>query len=330
MDINEIARRAGVSRATVSRYLNDGYVSAAKRDAIARVIDETGYVPSRQARQLRTGRTGLVGVIIPKINSQSVSRMVSGITEVLSESDYQILLADTNNDTATEVEYLHVFAEKNHVDGIVFIAIAFTEEHEKAIKSLNTPIVVLGQKVEGYDCVYHEDRRASFDVARIALATARHVAYIGVFDEDQAVGEMRRLGFLDACAEAGVQPNPDLILTGDFTMDSGYFCCEQILDLDPKVDYIACATDTIAFGALTCLREYGRRVPDDVQVTGIGDSEFSRAVSPSLTTAHLHYETSGVKAARILLTSMSATDETSQAVGQLKMSYEVYARTSTR
>ena len=84
MDINEIARLAGVSRATVSRYLNNGYVSQAKREEIARVIEETGYVPSRQAQQLRTGRTNLVGVIIPKINSQSVSRMVAGITETLT------------------------------------------------------------------------------------------------------------------------------------------------------------------------------------------------------------------------------------------------------
>ena len=71
MDINQVAQMAGVSRATVSRYFNDGYVSQEKRAAIARVVEETGYVPSRQAKTLRTGKSGLVGIIIPKINSAS-------------------------------------------------------------------------------------------------------------------------------------------------------------------------------------------------------------------------------------------------------------------
>ena len=98
MDINQIAQLAGVSRATVSRYLNDGYVSQEKRAAIARVIKETGYVPSQYAKSLRTGKSNIVGVIIPKINSASVSRMVAGMTTVLNEAGYQLLLANTDND----------------------------------------------------------------------------------------------------------------------------------------------------------------------------------------------------------------------------------------
>ena len=79
MNINEIAALAGVSRATVSRYLNNGYVSAEKREQIRKVIEETGYQPSAQAQMLRTKKTGFIGVIIPKINSDSISRMVQGI-----------------------------------------------------------------------------------------------------------------------------------------------------------------------------------------------------------------------------------------------------------
>ena len=84
MNINEIARLAGVSRATVSRYLNDGYVSDEKKAVIRKVIEETGYQPSSQAQMLRTKKTKLVGVIIPKINSDTVGRMVAGISDVLS------------------------------------------------------------------------------------------------------------------------------------------------------------------------------------------------------------------------------------------------------
>ena len=97
MNINEIAKLAGVSRATVSRYLNDGYVSEEKRKVIKEVIEQTGYQPSAQAQSLRKQVTGLIGVIIPRIQSESVSRMVAGISRVLSESGYQLLLANTQN-----------------------------------------------------------------------------------------------------------------------------------------------------------------------------------------------------------------------------------------
>ena len=85
MNINEIAKLAGVSRATVSRYLNDGYVSAEKRQIIRRVIEETGYQPSSQAQMLRTKKTKLVGVILPKINSNTISREVAGISDILTQ-----------------------------------------------------------------------------------------------------------------------------------------------------------------------------------------------------------------------------------------------------
>ena len=91
ININEIAKLAGVSRATVSRYLNNGYVSEEKRNIIAKVIEDTGYIPSAQARILRTKKSKLIGVIIPKLDSQSISREILGINEALSKEGYQIL-----------------------------------------------------------------------------------------------------------------------------------------------------------------------------------------------------------------------------------------------
>ena len=128
MNINEIAKLAGVSRATVSRYLNDGYVSEEKREKIRAVIEETGYQPSSQAQMLRTRRTRLVGVILPKINFDTVSRMVAGIGDVLREQDYELLLASTNNEISEELKYLNIF-KANRVDGIIFISTIFTKKH---------------------------------------------------------------------------------------------------------------------------------------------------------------------------------------------------------
>ena len=109
MTIKEIAKLAGVSSAAVSRYLNGGYVSDEKKEQIKKVIDETGYQPSAQARMLRTKKACLIGVVVPKINSESISRITAGIEKVLSERNYQMLLAGTDNTPAKEIEYMRLF-----------------------------------------------------------------------------------------------------------------------------------------------------------------------------------------------------------------------------
>lgn len=327
MNINEIAKRAGVSRATVSRYLNDGYVSQEKRTRISRIIEETGYVPSSQAQQLRNGKTHLVGVIIPKINSQSVSRMVEGVTSKLAEHGYQVLLANTENDESKEIEYLRILNQSDRVGGIILLGTVFTDAHEKAIERLRVPFVVLDQNFEGYSCIYQDDYHAVRDLTQLALSTARKPAYIGVFEEDRAVGVMRRQGFLDACSQAGIGVLPKAMQTANFNSDSGYFAAERILEQVPDVDTIVCATDEIAFGAIMCMREYGKRVPEDVQVTGVGDSPIGRIIIPSLSTVHLPFKTSGIKAAEMLLRQISFPNENPVSI---RMPYEVYQRNSLR
>ena len=120
MNINEIARLAGVSRTTVSRYLNNGYVSEEKKEKIRKVIEETGYQPSTQAQMLRTKKTKLVGVVLPKINSDTISREVAGISDVLAKRGYQIILANTNNDIEEELKSLSLFRD-NQVDGVILL-----------------------------------------------------------------------------------------------------------------------------------------------------------------------------------------------------------------
>ena len=304
MDINEIARLAGVSRATVSRYLNDGYVSQEKRRLISRVIQETGYVPSQSAQQLRTGKTDLVSIIIPKVFSHSVGRMLSGITETFAGTTYHTVLHHTNNDPDEELRCLRAMGERQRSDGIIYMATVITAEHLEALKMLSMPIVILGQQIDGYSCVYHDDYRATFEVSKVALRHAQ----------------------CPACRAVGIEPKAEASVIGDFTVESGYLCCEQLLETMPQIDAIVCATDHMAYGAITCLREYGRKVPDDVRVAGVGDSELSRILMPSVTSVHLFQKTSGREAAKMLLDAMDKGDDIPR---QLKMGYEVYSRNST-
>ncbi len=117
MNIAEIARLAGVSSAAVSRYFNNGYISEEKRARIKKVVEETGYRPSLQAQTLRTRKTKLVGLVLPKIDSAAaMGNVVAGVLATLNETGYHVLLADTQNDPGKELEYLTFFNEKQ-VDG---------------------------------------------------------------------------------------------------------------------------------------------------------------------------------------------------------------------
>lgn len=322
MTINEIAKMAGVSRATVSRYLNDGYVSEEKKERIAGVIAETGYIPSSQAQMLRTKKTGLIGVIIPKISSDSIGRMVDGIGEELAKEGYQLLLASTNNNEREEVRYLQTF-RNNYVDGVILIGTIFRKEHRKALEELEVPVVILGQQYEGYACVYQDDCHSARDVAELLTKSCRYIAYIGVTPKDKAVGAARKKGFQTALSSKGLEPVAEKQIA--FRMEEGYQAMRQIVETIPYIDGVFCATDMIAAGALQYLREAG--LQRKVCVTGMGDSRIATILQPSLSTVHFHYKSSGREAARLLIEMLQKSEDVRK---EIKMGYQIIERDSTR
>ena len=324
MNINEIARLAGVSRATVSRYLNNGYVSSEKKEVIRRVIQETGYQPSSQAQTLRTKKTSLIGVILPKINSDTISREVTGISDILTRRGYQLILANTNNDVEEELKYLSLFKERQ-VDGVVFIATMFTRKHKQMLKDYKVPIVILGQHLDGYPCIYQDDHKAAFQVTEKLAEKGKKFAYIGVTDKDEAVGACRKKGFMDAIHKAKLEVVPERMKIGSFTMDSGYEMAKELFEEEPSIDSLVC--DTMAVGAMTYLKEIGLRIPEDVQIAGIGDGVPGKIVEPKLTTVHFYYKTSGMEAAAMLADLIENDTGISK---EIKMGCELVERESHR
>ncbi len=320
MNINQIAKLAGVSPAAVSRYLNDGYLSAEKRQAIAKVIEETGYIPSTQAQTLRTKKTKIIGVIIPKIDSDSISQVVAGIGEVLNEKGYKMLLANTDNYDEKELEFINTF-KQNIVDGIILLGTVLTPKHKKALKDLTIPYVVLGQQTDISTCVFHDDYTASFELTDYILDKGhKNIGYIGVTEKDIAVGVNRKKGFLDALKKRNIELASDLIKTGPFNMDNGYENAKALLSQNDKIDTILCATDTIALGAIKYLNENGIKIPDDIAVAGFGESKPSSILSPSLTTVHFYYRECGIEGATFLLDKISSPDIPNKS---MKLGFEI-------
>ena len=341
MTIKEIAQLAGVSSAAVSRYLNGGYVSEEKKEQIKKVIDETGYQPSAQARILRTKKACLVGVVVPKINSESISRVTAGIEQVLSARGYQMVLASTDNEAEKEVTYLKLF-ENYPVDGIILIGTVITAEHRKFLKNSKVPVVVVGQYTKYANCIYHDDYGAGKAMGKAVAESLINsetekedgcaknrargkeagfcgkVAYIGVTKEDKAVGVAREDGFRAGLRSAGIELEENCTRKAEFTMESGYSAALDLLEKNRDISILSCATDTIAAGAIEALLTYSRKqVPEGaknsggrmqyildnsgIRVTGFGDNQFLKAVTGGIPTVHFGYKTSGIRGAELLL-----------------------------
>lgn len=325
MNIKDIAEMAGVSRATVSRYLNNGYVSDEKKQKIRGIIEKTGYVPSTQAKMLRTKQTKLVGVIIPRLNSESVSRILEGIGSVLEEGGYHMLLANTDNHYEKELEYLKIFSN-DRVDGVILLASALTRQHRELLSNMPVPVVIAGQEYREKCCVFHDDKNAARALTKQLLEKGcRRPVYLGVSEEDVAVGRRRREGFEAALEEQGLLSDARIMGPCLFSAQSGYEQTQSLIAEGRDFDGVICATDTIAAGVLLALREADIHVPEDVKVAGFGDSKLAALMTPSMTTVHYYYEESGKEAARMVMEQMEQGKDFDKSV---MLGYEIVLRKS--
>ncbi len=325
MTVTEIAKRAGVSKACVSRYFNHGYVSEEKKEKIKKVVEETGYVPNKKSQSTVPAKKPTIGVMIPKISSESISRMIAGVSQVLNREGYRMLLADTENSVEKEIQYLQSF-HQDELDGLIFIAAIITQQHQELLQSLNIPVVILGQKITEYSCVYHDDYGAAKAMTeRLIQSQKKKVGAILVTPKDKAAGEARHLGYTDAMKGNSIPVEEHRIVYSDFTLESGYDAAEKLITQAPDTEGIFCATDTIAIGAMQYLKGIGKRIPEDVAITGIGHSRMTEIVSPTLTTAHLFYKSTGMEGADMLLKMIESGMDMKK---KLKMGFEVIQQES--
>lgn len=327
MNIAEIAKLAGVSPSAVSRYLNNGYLSAEKREAVRKVVEETGYRPLIQAQSLRTRKTRTVGVIIPKIDSFSISSVVAGIDSVLERQGFQLLLADTHNRPEQEVAYLDTFDDQR-VDGVILVGTVFTAAHLALLKKSRVPVVIVGQQLKGMACVYHDDYHAFYDVTKLVLEKGcRRLGYLGALPQDVAVGQERSRAWRDALRDAGLEDQAQNFVIADFTMDSGREKTRELWETRGPLDALVCATDNMAVGALQYLKSQSIQVPGQVRLTGHGASSLCQVTTPTLTTIRYFYEESGADAASLLLERLA---DSTLPPKDIKLGYAIVENESTR
>lgn len=325
MTVTEIAKLAGVSKACVSRYFNHGYVSEEKKEKIREVVKETGYVPNKRSQSAAQTKKPTIGVVIPKINSESISRMIAGISQVLNREGYRMLLADTENSVEKEILYLQSFRQ-DELAGVIFIATIFTDQHHKLLQSLDVPVVVLGQETADCSCVYHDDYGAATAMAeRIVQLGKKKIGAVLVTSKDRAAGDARCRGYEDVLKKNNIPIEEHRMVYSDFTLESGYDATEKLFAQAPDTDGVFCATDTIAIGAMQYLKGIGKKIPEDVAITGIGHSRMTEIISPTLTTVHLFYKSTGIEGADMLIKMIDSGIDMKK---KLMMGFEVVRQES--
>lgn len=329
MNIIEFSKIVGVSKSTVSRYFNNGYVGSKAIEKIKLGIEKTGFQPQRQAQSLRTKKTNLIGVIVPKISTETAPRVVEGIADELNSHGFDLLIANTNLSIEKEIEYLKIF-KNNQVDGIIFMATKITDEHLKVMQEVNVPIVVVAQNLEEYPSVYNDDYNASRDVTKYLISKGhKEIGFIGVYEEDISVGKERKKGYIDELQENNIEIKQELIKIGDFKVESGYKLAEELMNQKEKPTAIFAVTDNIAIGAIEYLSENGYKIPSDVAIIGMGDSKIANFTIPKLTTVHYYYKTSGIVAASMMLDLLNkGVGSSRNMLTKKKMPYKLVKRNS--
>ncbi|MBM7572572.1 LacI family DNA-binding transcriptional regulator [Aquibacillus albus] len=325
--INEIAKMAKVSRTTVSRFLNNsGYVSEDVRKRIEKVIEETGYIPSQYAKSLRTKQTKVIGVILPTIRTETSSRLVAGMDEILAASGYQILLANTNLNKEKEMEYMDLLKSRQ-VDGIILAATNVSDALVNKISQLVIPCVAIGQEIDGISNVLYDDYHVARALTSLFISKGhQHIGFIGVAESDRSVGLLRKKGYLDEMEKSDFAVEPAWLQKGIFDIDSGYTAMKNIMETsNQKPTAVFAVTDRLAIGAMKYLKEHNYNIPDDVAIAGIGASEVSMHLDPSLTTVDYQNEKAGKEAAILILDQIKKENK---AIKKLTLTYRLLERGS--
>ena len=303
--IQDVARAAGVSAATVSRVLtNPSLVSDTTRETVLQAIKSTEYRVNQAARNLRLQRANAVLVLVPNLGKPFYSGILAGISEEFSGTDYAVLIADTDSDPIVDSALAGYFLD-GRVDGVISLdgGVRASALRECVDLGVEDRIVFLCEWVEGQKFPVISSDNA--EGARLAIRHLhdlghRKIAHI-TGPDGNVLTTARREGMVSERARLGLPAKPEWIIRGDFSLESGHDAATRILAMDDRPTAVFCSADMVAFGLMAGLKSGGLRVPEDISVVGFDDIEMSEYYIPALTTIRQDRHGLGRRAARVLL-----------------------------
>lgn len=332
-NIRDVAKAASVSISTVSSVLNGNkYVSDDLVQRVLHAVDEVGYRPGE--KESRTQPRKSVAVILPGTYSSFFSPLISGIEDIASDHNYDVILYDSQRNFQRERELMGMLARRNVRNIIVDSvccqkneSIYIEELKEKMIRRNGANIVMVEREVhdESVHSIFVDNYEASYLITRHLIDMGRrHIAHISGAEQFPHA-EIRAQGYRKAMEDAGLEPDKRWLMMGDFTPLSGFGLVQELLGKGIDIDAIYASNDQMAIGAIKAIRKFGLKVPQDIAVAGFDNLKFSSLITPGITTIQYPVYQMGFQAMQMI-----ALLEAGQSVAQkVKLNTRLIVRQST-
>jgi DNA-binding LacI/PurR family transcriptional regulator len=306
--IRDVAAKAGVSKATVSRVLNNkSVVNSRTRERILGVIRELDYTPSFLAKGMRNQNSGTIGVVVPDFNNLYYSEFLTHVQREIRLTEYTSIICSVESDIEQENEYVNRLVERQQIEGLILCWYFQAMEDRLFLRKLSRklPIVLMDESADGLpvSSVYSDHYKGLRQLTEHLIGKGHKRIAIIKSIRRHTIGDMRFRGYLDAMREAGLAVSDDLIQESEWTVPAGYEACNRLLDgrVSPKPTAIVAANDLIAIGVLMNLNERKLSVPDTIAIAGYDDISLAKAVYPPLTTVREHIEKKAKIAVQLLI-----------------------------
>jgi LacI family repressor for deo operon, udp, cdd, tsx, nupC, and nupG len=304
-NIFEVAKRAGVSTATVSRVLSrPEMVSLRTRNKVMKAVEFLGYVPNAAGKNLRTLRSGKLLVTVPDISNPFFSQILQGIEDMAQREGYAVLVGDTQHDVEREERYASML-KRREADGLIFLGHRLPKEAAAFVRAANGTCAPVVNGCEfsptlGVPSIHIDNAKAASE-AMDHLYRLGH-RRIGVITGPLISPLSRdRLRGAKACAKKNRAESECIVMNGDFSIESGVVGAERLLGRKDPPTAIFCFSDEVAMGAMETAKRHGLRIAVDLSIVGFDDIRFARCTDPPLTTIAQPMRAIGEGTVRLLL-----------------------------
>ena len=310
VNIRDIARRAGVSVATVSHVINNTrFVSDELIERVEKAMEDMDYQPNLLAGSLRKKKTGTIGLIIPDISNMLFAELSKKIEDILFSRNYNVIICNSAYDIDRELEYLKTLRSKM-VDGILIVPVTLESDYLKKFKKIGMPIVILDRSIPdiNIDTILVDNFKSGYNAAKYLISLGhKNIGYIDrIYDHSHSLE--RKNGFFKAIKEQGLRLDEKNIVRGGFTFSSGESAVKELISRDSKITAIFSFNDINALGAMRGLTDLGFKIPEDISIIGNDDMPFSSIYVPSLTTIRYPASEMADKASNLLLKRITESD----------------------
>lgn len=302
--LDDVAKRAGVSTATVSRCLNDPQrVVAATRERVMSAVDALGYTPNFAARVMAAKRSFTIGAIIPTMENAIFARGLQAFQEEIHQRGYTLLVSSSAYKPEVEEEQIRTLVARG-ADGLLLIGHDRDARIYDYLERQKVPAMVAWSFTPGQrtPSIGFDNRQAMMALAQEVIALGHtQLATISGFSQGNDRARLRIEGIKDAMQQSGLSPDNLATIETSYEIESGAEAFRQLMEQDTRPTAILCGNDVLAVGAVRQAEDMGLHVPDDISITGFDDIELARIVQPGLTTIHVPHRDMGRKAAAELI-----------------------------